>query len=94
MKILKGSLKETLYSWPEQDTAAPLTVKKETVYTENQVTYMSDRLGLHRISNPDPEDYAVSLHRRFPPLGTYTATDPGGSVHAAERSDVRLQHLR
>lgn len=24
---------------------------------------MSDKLGLHRISNPDPHDFAISLHR-------------------------------
>ena len=66
MKILRGSLKESLYAWPEADGAAPLAVKKETVYDENQVTYMSDRLGLHRISNPDPENVAVSLHCRLP----------------------------
>lgn len=69
MKVLKGSLKETLYSWPDRDLSdqgqpAPPQIKKETVYHENGVTYMSDQLGLHRISNPDPENYAVSLHRK------------------------------
>ncbi|KAJ9668204.1 Cysteine dioxygenase [Coniosporium apollinis] len=67
MKILAGSLKETLYAWPEVSEAAPLAVKKETLYTENQVTYMSDQLGLHRISNPDAENFAVSLHLYTPP---------------------------
>ncbi|MCJ1237103.1 Cysteine dioxygenase [Varicellaria rhodocarpa] len=71
-QILKGSLKETLYSWPSEEsasneTSAPLQVKRETVYTENQVTYMSDKLGLHKISNPDPEFFAVSLHLYTPP---------------------------
>ncbi|KAL1971119.1 hypothetical protein VTN77DRAFT_70 [Rasamsonia byssochlamydoides] len=72
MKILKGSLKETLYAWPEKEKVAegqgsPLQVTRETVYQENQVTYMSDQLGLHRISNPDPNNYAVSLHLYTPP---------------------------
>lgn len=73
MKILKGSLKETLYSWPEEGCQAPngqespLQITKETVYGENQVTYMSDKLGLHRISNPDPNNYAISLHLYTPP---------------------------
>ncbi|KAK7521238.1 cysteine dioxygenase [Phyllosticta citriasiana] len=72
MKVLKGSLKETLYSWPdrqlsEQGKPAPPQIKKETVYHENGVTYMSDQLGLHRISNPDPDNYAVSLHLYTPP---------------------------
>jgi cysteine dioxygenase len=71
MKVLKGQLKETLYSWPDKiqlnkGEPSPPQVKKETVYTENQVTYMSDRLGLHKVSNPDPNSFAVSLHRKHP----------------------------
>lgn len=82
-------MKETLFSWPEKGQApnAPLQITKETVYGENQVTYMSDKvsfypsslseyvkewfiliilayqLGLHRISNMDPNNVAISLHR-------------------------------
>jgi cysteine dioxygenase len=46
MKVLKGSLKETLYSWPDQTLiqhgeSSPLVVKKETVYQENEVTYIT-----------------------------------------------------
>ncbi|KMU79559.1 cysteine dioxygenase type 1 [Coccidioides immitis RMSCC 3703] len=67
MKILKGSLKETLYDWPDQEKTdagepAPMKVTRERVYGENQVTYMSDKLGLHKITNPDPNEYAISLH--------------------------------
>ncbi|KAF7163944.1 hypothetical protein CNMCM5623_008605 [Aspergillus felis] len=70
--ILKGSLQETLYTWPDQDklqngqSSSPQIIK-ETTYTENQVTYMSDKLGLHKISNPDPHKPAVSLHLYTPP---------------------------
>ncbi|PGH04842.1 cysteine dioxygenase [Polytolypa hystricis UAMH7299] len=72
MKILRGSLQETLYNWPEEDKVknggtSPLTVTKATVYGENQVTYMSDKLGLHKISNLDTETPAVSLHLYTPP---------------------------
>ncbi|OJD26575.1 cysteine dioxygenase [Blastomyces percursus] len=72
MKVLKGSLRETQYSWPEQDKVqkgepSPLTITKDTVYKENQVTYMSDKLGLHKISNPDPDNFAISLHLYTPP---------------------------
>ena len=67
MKVLKGSLKETLFSWPNQSVLnngepSPPKVKKETMYQENQVTYMSDQLGLHQVTNPDPDNVAVSLH--------------------------------
>jgi cysteine dioxygenase len=68
MKILKGSLVETRYAWPtihlNQDEHHPLETISTKTYHENEVTYMSDKLGLHRISNPDPTNYAVSLHCR------------------------------
>lgn len=50
-------------SGPTRSTSE-LPVKRETTYSMNQVTYMSDRLGLHSVGNPstDPKDYAVSLH--------------------------------
>jgi len=49
MKVLQGSLKETLYSWPDQTLvqhgeSSPPTVKKETMYHENEVTYISGEL--------------------------------------------------
>ncbi|KAL4911242.1 hypothetical protein BDW74DRAFT_6587 [Aspergillus multicolor] len=72
MKILKGSLQETLYTWPDQDKvehgqSSPPQVTKETTYGENQVTYMSDKLGLHKIHNPNPNEVAISLHLYTPP---------------------------
>ncbi|CAI7600740.1 unnamed protein product [Penicillium bialowiezense] len=71
-KILKGKLQEDLYSWPDQKQiengeSCPPQLTKQTIYGENQVTYMSDKLGLHRISNPDPHDFAISLHLYTPP---------------------------
>lgn len=94
MKVLKGSLEETLYGFPCQAStstasmipsstlstntkheccrgckgptisASKLPVRRRTIYGKDQVTYMSDRLGLHSVGNPseDPKDYAVSLH--------------------------------
>jgi len=62
MKVLKGALKETRFDFPKDNMTAP-RIMKETMYWENQVTYMADELGLHKISNPDLSDVAVSLHR-------------------------------
>jgi hypothetical protein len=66
MKILKGSLVETRYAWPTVDlnnsADRPLQTLSEKTYKADQVTYMSDKLGLHRISNPDKDGFAVSLH--------------------------------
>lgn len=91
MKILKGTLVETIYNWPCQSPDGPskcatsassiypspqhtcsqssggyrpheLTARKSTTFQREGVTYMSDRLGLHRIANPSQEEVAVSLH--------------------------------
>lgn len=94
MKVLKGSLRETLYCWPcesiedgGRSSACPIStscglpsaehtcsrpsagvgehrpqMKRSTVYSADEVTYMSDRLGLHRVENPSNEEIAVSLH--------------------------------
>ncbi|KGO44289.1 Cysteine dioxygenase type I [Penicillium expansum] len=72
MKVLKGKLQEDLYTWPDQQQvengqSSPLQLTKQTRYGENQVTYMSDKLGLHRISNPDQDNFAISLHLYTPP---------------------------
>lgn len=68
MKILKGRLTETRYAWPTVDLNNSedhhMEVIADKTYQTDQVTYMSDKLGLHRISNPDKENYAVSLHRK------------------------------
>ncbi|KAF2854041.1 hypothetical protein T440DRAFT_465063 [Plenodomus tracheiphilus IPT5] len=71
MKILKGSLQETRYDWPtvtqNNHEERPLDVISEKIYDKDQVTYMSDKLGLHKIRNPHPTEYAVSLHLYTPP---------------------------
>jgi cysteine dioxygenase len=72
MKILKGSLKETLYNMPVQADESeglrtPPQVVQETLFDCDQVTYISDDIGLHKISNPSETDVAVSLHLYTPP---------------------------
>lgn len=49
MKVLKGSLEETMYDWPDKELiekgqTCPLQVKKSTRYGENAVTYISDKV--------------------------------------------------
>ena len=72
MKILKGSLKETLYDMPitadeEAGSRTPPHIVKETVYNRDEVTYISDDIGLHKIANPSSAEVAVSLHLYTPP---------------------------
>ncbi|KAH9904006.1 RmlC-like cupin domain-containing protein [Xylariomycetidae sp. FL2044] len=66
MKILRGSITEMRYDFPDGDKEKPMQVKSENVYKENAVAYMADELGLHRVVNTG-SDYAVSLHLYTPP---------------------------
>jgi cysteine dioxygenase len=76
MKVLRGSLVETRYAWPlDQGEDCPLETISSKTYQENQVTYMSDKLGLHRISNPDPLNCAVSLHCKSPDIVNLSFVD-------------------
>ena len=73
MKILKGSLREIQYTAPDPiDTASgslqnPPCITKETIYRENEVTYISDDIGLHKIMNASVSEPAISLHLYTPP---------------------------
>ncbi|GAB5588017.1 hypothetical protein Unana1_02917 [Umbelopsis nana] len=51
-------------------TGVCLTKQRETVYGADQVTYVHDKIGLHRIANPSYERGAVSLHLYTPPYET------------------------
>ncbi|KAI9305474.1 cysteine dioxygenase type I family protein [Cunninghamella echinulata] len=47
-----------------------LHVSKNTVLHKNQVAYVHDKIGLHRIANPSKNKGAVSLHLYTPPFKT------------------------
>ncbi|KAK1706294.1 hypothetical protein CaCOL14_008356 [Colletotrichum acutatum] len=77
MKILKGSLTETRYDFPQnpnrESNSVELGVSNESmhvalesVYTENHVAYMSDDQGVHKMWN-NSNEFAVSLHLYTPP---------------------------
>ena len=78
MKVLGGGLREVRYEMPmpEQGSQSREEIlgKEEegglreigrTEFREGKVAYISDRLGLHEIVNPDEGEYAVSLHRMY-----------------------------
>ncbi|KFY03009.1 hypothetical protein V490_00351 [Pseudogymnoascus sp. VKM F-3557] len=83
MKILQGTLKEEIFTLPAMNSQpnAPLQHIKETIYSADEVTYICDKIGLHRISNPSEDDaLAVSLHLYTPP----TAADFGYHIYEEE----------
>lgn len=69
MKVLAGSLRETVYYTPEQDyeRLEPLRIKSDKEHFPNDVAYIADDIGLHRVHNPSPDKVAVSLHCTFGP---------------------------
>lgn len=66
MKMLKGSLRETLFTTPALEGQKPLPFKVSE-YHENESTYISDNIGLHKIENASETEIAVSLHLYTPP---------------------------
>ncbi|MEE6508151.1 hypothetical protein FKM82_019431 [Ascaphus truei] len=68
LKILQGSLKETLYDWPEKKLNGEMVKKSEGVLKENMCAYINDSIGLHRVENPSHTETAVSLHLYSPPF--------------------------
>lgn len=70
MKVLAGQLTETVFHPPENGALqdSPLKEKSSATFGVNAVTYISDDIGLHRVSNPSPNEVAVSLHRKMPIL--------------------------
>ncbi|KAJ5167673.1 Cysteine dioxygenase [Penicillium canariense] len=69
MKVLAGELHETVYKIPDNrpGDSLPLEVKSANTYGMNEVTYISDDIGLHRVHNPSSSQIAVSLHLYTPP---------------------------
>ncbi|XP_065883820.1 cysteine dioxygenase type 1-like [Dysidea avara] len=69
MKMLQGSLKETQYHWPNNNKRnIPLDEKFATHHNIDDVTYINDSIGLHRVENSSHTEGAISLHLYSPPF--------------------------
>ena len=67
MKVLAGSLLETRYAWPDNNEE----LMEETgsdLHNTDAVTYISDKIGLHRMGNPSHSASTVTLHLYTPPF--------------------------
>ncbi|KAK6725444.1 hypothetical protein RB195_004024 [Necator americanus] len=63
VKMLEGQLKETRFAYPKENSSiGPLSKTGESIISVNEVSYMSDELGLHRMENSSHSENAVSLH--------------------------------
>lgn len=90
VKVLKGRLEETLYDWPHDQE--DMHVKRVSEYNTGEVSYMSDQIGLHKMSNPDPNEPAVSLHLYTPPyaakFGCHIFDERTGKSHKVDLSTL------
>lgn len=66
MKCLTGNVIETLYYNDEEKRK--LIQSKETWVRKNEVCYIDDSIGLHKVGNPCSQTKAVSLHLYSPPF--------------------------
>ncbi|CAG2170195.1 unnamed protein product [Oppiella nova] len=68
MKMLSGSLHETRYEWPDSTTDLnQMKAIDENQLKTNDVAYINDSIGLHRVENRSDSWKAVSLHLYSPP---------------------------
>ncbi|XP_012350360.1 cysteine dioxygenase type 1 [Apis florea] len=74
MKILQGELCETRYAWPksnnEMEESEELQELERNTLGLNEICYINDSLGLHRVENPSTVNPAVSLHLYSPPFSS------------------------
>ncbi|KAK2156596.1 hypothetical protein LSH36_209g04021 [Paralvinella palmiformis] len=76
VKILEGQLKETRYNWPsESQGETEMNPSEISIYEKDQVAYMSDRIGLHRMENPSHVVGSVSMHLYIPPFSSCRTFD-------------------
>lgn len=63
----KPATREDLAPRRPSEYERQMVVKRETILGRDDVTYISDALGLHRVGNPSDTEVAVSLHLYTPP---------------------------
>ena len=71
MKCIKGKLIETQYDRPSNDNnnnvEKQMEVKAITELNAGDISYIHDRLGLHRVQNASETEVAMTLHLYIPP---------------------------
>ncbi|KAK4885858.1 hypothetical protein RN001_002129 [Aquatica leii] len=83
MKMLSGSLQEVRFSWPEEENK-PLEETKRTTLLTNDVCYINDSMGLHRVENPSHVEGAVSLHLYCPPYKLDKMADVADKINEVQ----------
>ncbi|KAI3406899.2 hypothetical protein KGF56_000191 [Candida oxycetoniae] len=83
--ILQGELTESLYKLDGENKPK---LSKETILAKEQVGYISDQIGLHKITNTSDE-ISVSLHLYTPPYAAMygcSTYEENGTKHHVDMS--------
>ncbi len=102
MKNLKGTLREELFDWPDQQCPTPAAaaaiaskemspVSQKTLH-QGEVAYIHDKIGLHRIGNPSKRTFAASLHLYAPPFTACQTFDQTTSSKRASGQCLFYSH--
>lgn len=82
MKCLDGELLETKYEWPEKKEGdedevegKEMIEKCRTPLRKNEVCYINDSIGLHRVENLSHTKPGITLHVYIPPYSESRAFD-------------------
>eukprot|EP00051_Salpingoeca_urceolata_P026318 m.476852 g.476852 ORF g.476852 m.476852 type:complete len:196 (-) comp20675_c0_seq1:130-717(-) len=76
MKVLGGSVEQELYPCPDEvQEDEPMTPKSVSCHDKNDVLYISDKIGTHRVANADHAAPAFTLHLYSPPFQTCQSFD-------------------
>jgi cysteine dioxygenase len=75
VSVPSSSASSTAASPSSPDPGQPMQEKEILNYTTDQVTYINDSMGLHRVENPSHSDRTISLHLYTPPFGTCNLFD-------------------
>jgi len=83
MKCLDGELHETKYEWPEdsdQNDQKEMVQIGQTGLKRNEVCYINDQIGLHRIENKSHSKVGITLHVYVPPFTECQAFEENSGV--------------
>jgi len=88
IKTIRGCIKETTY------TTNPKTneIKQKHIrfFSENQISYMHDSIGLHKIGNPSHDIGAVTLHLYTPPYGSCRVWSQAGAGELNKSEEAKV----
>ncbi|OMH80041.1 Cysteine dioxygenase type 1 [Zancudomyces culisetae] len=91
MKLLNGELTEEQFDMPHAGSAntdTEIMPKKVTKLYLNDVAYIHDKIGLHRINNDLEDVHSVSLHLYSPPYDVCKVFDDKSGSATTSRCDV------